>query len=148
MRRSLGGKFCYLWVPEWHQHHGLHINLALRTYIPKSTIDAAWGHGWVHVKRLDGYLNHDAPDDDTWQMARAVARYAAKDIDRPRPMGMHRYDTAQGFRPPRTTTTTTNPDDAFSLACDLMGSGTIERSWSSVEAGVLTQPPTMYWSWQ
>src|SRR5690606_8059445 len=54
LRASLGGKpLPYLWVPEWHKtDHGLHLHFALGQYVPRGHLVDAWGHGFVHIKRL------------------------------------------------------------------------------------------------
>ncbi|MGH7735462.1 MAG: rolling circle replication-associated protein [Gemmatimonadales bacterium] len=42
LRGSLGERFPYLWVPEWHKSgHGLHVHFAVGRYVGVRVIDAA-----------------------------------------------------------------------------------------------------------
>lgn len=52
LRTLLGGlPFPYLWRAEWHKTgHGLHLHLAVGRFIPRKVIEAAWLHGFVHIK--------------------------------------------------------------------------------------------------
>ena len=53
LRADLGGEpFAYVWVPEWHKKHGLHLHFAVGGFIPKGRIESAWGRGFVHIKLL------------------------------------------------------------------------------------------------
>ena len=55
-RRASGRARCrMLWVPQWHPGgHGLHVHFAVGRYVPRGLIERAWGHGFVHIKLLDG----------------------------------------------------------------------------------------------
>ena len=50
-----GDRVPYVWVAEWHKTgHGLHLHFAVGEFIPRGLIEQAWGHGFVHIKRLGG----------------------------------------------------------------------------------------------
>ena len=52
---STAGRFPYVWVPQWHPGgHGLHAHFAVGRFVPRGLIERAWGHGFVHIKLLDG----------------------------------------------------------------------------------------------
>jgi len=56
LRAGLAGeRFPYLWVPQWHPGgHGLHAHFAVGRFVPRRLIERSWGHGFVHIKLLDG----------------------------------------------------------------------------------------------
>ena len=74
LRKEIGRDFPYLWVPEWHATHGLHVHFAVGRYIKRSVIEAAWPHGFVHIKLL-GDLPHGSDNRD---QARVASGYLAK----------------------------------------------------------------------
>ena len=54
LRHGLGLQtFPYLWTAEWHNSgHGLHVHFAVGRYVPRTAIEEAWPHGFVHIKLL------------------------------------------------------------------------------------------------
>ncbi len=102
MRGELGGEpLPYVWTPEWHQTHGLHVHFAVGRYVPKSLIRSAWGRGFVHVKLLGDLPVGSTKVDEARQAARYLSKYVGKAFDERRVPGLHRYDVAQGFQPER-----------------------------------------------
>jgi hypothetical protein len=75
LRAGLGaGRFAYVWVPQWHPGgHGLHAHFAVGRFVPRRLIERAWGHGFVHIKLLDGL----PVGSGTLGEARLAARYLA-----------------------------------------------------------------------
>ena len=74
------GRFPYLWVPQWHPGgHGLHAHFAVGRFVPRRLIERAWGHGFVHIKLLDGLPVGSGALGE----ARLAARYLAP-LRRPR----------------------------------------------------------------
>jgi hypothetical protein len=54
LRQGIGGAaFPYLWTGEWHKRgHGLHVHFAVGRFVPRTKIEDAWPHGFVHIKLL------------------------------------------------------------------------------------------------
>jgi hypothetical protein len=100
LRQGIGGTaFPYLWTGEWHQTgHGLHAHFAVGRFVPRTKIEDAWPHGFVHIKLL-GDLPYAASSLD---QARRAARYLSKYVGKAfaeQGHGLHRYEVAQGFAP-------------------------------------------------
>lgn len=149
LRKALGGRaFPYLWVAEWHKSgHGLHVHFAVGSYIDRAVIEAAWGHGFVHIKRI-GDLPHGL---GRWERSRVAARYlskyVAKSFDGPRIAGLHRYEIAQGFLPAVVSFRASSRDELEEIACAHMG-GAPDFRWSSDELEGWAAPPALWWSWR
>ena len=150
LRDRLGGEaFAYVWVPEWHgSGHGLHVHFGVGQFIPRALIDAAWGHGFVHIKRLGNNLPMGA---GSWEYARRTAGYLSKYVakaidDGRRTMGRHRYEVAQGFAPVRVGFRGASPDDVLAQGPEAMGRAPV-RVWNSDEASEWRAPPTVCATW-
>lgn len=152
LRSALGGRsFAYVWVPEWHKSgHGLHVHFAVGEFVARSKIDAAWGHGFVHIKRLS-----DLPVGSTsLHEARRTAGYLSKYVTKTfaagvaeRLAGMHRYEVAQGFQPPVVRLSGVSADDVFFQAVERMGGVLPAISWSSAENEDWQGPPAVWFAW-
>lgn len=152
LRDELGGEpFPYVWVPEWHKTgHGLHLHFAVGRYVPRSAIEAAWGHGFVHIKLLTGTPSGT----DRWGEARRAAGYLSKYVAKTftdtdteqRPKGLHRFDVAEGFAPSLTSLRGVSAADVVRQASDLMG-GLPARSWMSGQADGWQGPPAVWFQW-
>ena len=152
LREGLGGvAFPYLWVPEWHKtDHGMHLHFAVGQYIPRTLIDEAWGHGFVHIKQLSGVSAGSGP----WGRARRAAGYLSKYVAKgfgdtdtgKRPKGLHRFDRAQQFNPGLVQLRGVSAQDVTSQACALMGAG-IARSWNSDEVEGWRGSPSIWLQW-
>jgi hypothetical protein len=54
LRAGIGaGAVPYVWVPQLHPGgHGWHVHFGVGRYVPRTLIERAWGHGFVHIKLL------------------------------------------------------------------------------------------------
>ena len=147
LRQEVGRDFPYLWVPEWHATHGLHVHFAVGRYINRSIIEAAWPHGFVHIKLL-GDLPHGSLDRDQARVASGyLAKYVGKGFSDDRNLaGLHRYDIAQGFRPKPTKLFAPTLSEVLSIAVDRMG-GPYDYFWDSNDQPDWGKPPAVYLSW-
>lgn len=147
LRDALGGEpLPYLWVSEWHKTgHGLHVHFAVGQFIRRSLIEAAWPHGFVHIKRLS-----DLPVGSTsWHEARRAAGYLSKYVTKTFDVdlgGLHRYEVAQGFQPPLRRLVGRSADEVLDEACAITGAAP-ERSWSSAAVEDWKGPPAVWFAW-
>jgi hypothetical protein len=147
MRADLGGEsFPYLWVPEWHPGgHGLHVHIALGQYVPHRLIQRAWGHGFVHIKRLT--RGAEAGSLASARRAAAyMAPYVSKRFDAPRQSGLHRYDVAEGFAPRVERVVASTRAGAIASASELLGRPP-SRTWFSDDTDDWKGPPAVWVSW-
>jgi hypothetical protein len=75
--------FPYSWVPQWHPGgHDLPAHCAVGRLVLRRLIERCWGHGFVHIKLLDGL---------PVLAARYLARYVSHDVESAhRLAGLHR----------------------------------------------------------
>jgi hypothetical protein len=151
VRAELGGPVPYLWVPEWHKTHGLHAHFALDQFAHQRMLERVWGHGHVSIKRLSGARAGDG----SWQSARIASGYLAKYVTKTfvdaeeykrRLFGLHRYEPAQGFKPPVKQLRGTSWADLMGEACDIMG-GRWSREWFSNDVEGWRAPPAYWFQW-
>lgn len=70
-------------IPQYGDVGGrLHFHLALPDFIPKATLAALWGHGFIDVRVLDRQRNKRVQLSKR-ELARLVARYVAGYVARP-----------------------------------------------------------------
>lgn len=150
LRQKLGGDpLPYAWVPEWHKSgHGLHLHFAVGRFVPRGLIDEAWGHGFVHIKRLSGAASGSL--EQSRRAAGYLSKYVAKsfgeaDQER-RPAGLHRFDVAQGFTPIPVLLEATSWEGLLGAACEVMGSAPV-RSWNSDEVQGWKAAPAVWVQW-
>ena len=100
LRRACGlGSFPYAWVPELHPGgHGFHAHLAISTFLPKVDVEAAWGHGWVDLRRLASHMEYASPPTRAKVAASYLAKYASKQWAT-KLAGLHRYEVGEGHQP-------------------------------------------------
>jgi hypothetical protein len=153
LRALTGGEpFPYAWVSEWHKSgHGLHLHFALGRYVPRHQIESAWGRGFVHIKLLSDVPVGAARLGEARRVAGYLSKYVSKtfldDQDGVRrPQGLHRFDVAQGFRPPHLRLTDTTADGVLALAEDVMGMPAGYR-WSSLDVEGWKGPPAIFAQW-
>lgn len=152
LRDQLGGEaFPYAWVPEWHKTgHGLHLHFAVGRYVPRSEIESAWGHGFVHIKLLSG----TPAGSGRWGEARRAAGYLSKYVAKTftdsdseaRPRGLHRFDVAEGFTPGFALMHGVSAADVVRQASEVMG-GLPARSWMSGQVEGWQGPPAVWFQW-
>jgi hypothetical protein len=142
------GPFAYVWVPQWHPGgHGLHAHFAVGRFVPRGLIDRCWGHGFVHIKLLDGLPVGSGERAEARLAARYLAGYAGRDLDHEgRPFGLHRYEVAQGFQPERVLVYGCSAEDVIERASSLMGSAP-ERVWFSWSVEGWRGPPACSARW-
>lgn len=150
MRAGLDGEpLPYVWVPEWHKTgHGLHVHFAVGRYVPRSVIDAAWGHGFVHIKLLGGLPAGSGPVEEARKAAGYLSKYVAKTFTDPgaRVLGLHRYDVAQGFQPPKVRLFGRSADAVLDQASVLLGDEPA-TVWTSAQAERWNGPPAIWAQW-
>jgi hypothetical protein len=152
LKAMLGGRACpYVWVPEWHKtDHGLHVHFAVGQFIARSKIEAAWGHGFVHITRLS-----DLPVGSTsLHEARAAAGYLSKYVTKSfdddassRALRLQRYGVAEGFQPPVVRLSGYSADHLLDQAIERMAGAMPAVSWSSAEAENWQGPPAVWFAW-
>lgn len=141
-----GGPFPYLWVPEWHKiDHSLHAHFAVGQFVSHSVIECAWGHGFVHIKRL-GRGERVGTLSSSRRSAGYLSKYVSKSFDRRRTRGLHRYDRAQGFAPRVERVEGTSRGEVIALASERMGRRPT-RVWVSDEADNWKGPPAIWAGW-
>ena len=149
LRGGLGGSpLPYLWVPQWHPGgHGLHAHFAVGRFIPRGLIEACWGHGFVHIKQLNGLPVGSGELAEARLAARYLAGYAGRDLgDERRPAGLHRYEVAQGFQPEKIECYGASALDAIERASGYMGSQP-GRVWLSLPVEGWRGPPACWAQW-
>ena len=147
LRKAIGRELPYLWVPEWHATHGLHVHFAVGRYIKRSVIEAAWPHGFVHIEIL-GDLPHGSQVRDQARIAAGyLAKYVGKGLlDERRIEGLHRYEIAQGFRPVAHRIFAPTRHEVITQAIEQMGSP-YKYLWDSNDDEGWQKPPAVYLSW-
>jgi hypothetical protein len=142
------GAFPYVWVPQWHPGgHGLHAHFAVGRFVPRSLIERCWGHGFVHIKLLDGLPVGSGELAEARLAARYLAGYTGRDLDdERRPPGLHRYEVAQGFQPEKVLVYGRSAQDVIERASRLMG-GAPGRVWLSAEVEGWHGPPACWAQW-
>lgn len=150
LRSSMGGRpFPYVWVPEWHKNHGLHLHFAVGRFIAYGLIKQTWGRGIVNIKRLSDLPVGSTSLDEARKAAGYLSKYVTKDFDTDessRLAGLHRYEVAQGFQPPVRRLTGPTQEDVIGQACVLMR-GIPSIRWFSDEADEWRGPPSMWFAW-
>jgi hypothetical protein len=142
------GPLPYVWVPQWHPGgHGLHAHFAVGRFVPRGLIERAWGHGFVHIKLLDGLPVGSGELAEARLAARYLAGYAGRDLgDERRPAGLHRYEVAQGFQPDKILCYGESAEDVIERASGVMGSAAV-RVWLSSSVEGWRGPPACWAQW-
>lgn len=143
-----GGALPYLWVPEWHPGgHGLHAHFAVGRFVPRSTIEQAWGRGFVHIKLLGGLPVGSGTFAESRLAARYLAKYVRKGIEKgERPAGLHRYEVAQGFQPRTVRFEARTEAAVIEQASEAMG-GPPAYLWRSTDTEGWHGPPACWAQW-
>ncbi|GAA3531967.1 hypothetical protein GCM10022263_20630 [Nocardioides daeguensis] len=149
LRGALGGEaFPYAWVPEFHKdQQRLHLHFAAGRYIKRSVIEEAWGHGFVHIKRLSDVPAGSGTRGEARRAAGYLSKYVSKSFADQRIKGRHRYDVAQGFRPERMTVWGRSAGEVIGLASDLLGQRGPLHLWHSDEQPGWQGPPAVWAQW-
>lgn len=153
LRQELGGEpLPYVWVPEWHKTgHGLHLHFAVGRFVPRAMIERAWGHGFVHIKLLGGLPVGSGSFAESRKAAGYLSKYVAKSFDddesAQRPKGLHRFDVAQGFKPPSTLIRGSTRAEVIRQASGDMG-GPPDVFWFSADVEGWHGPPAVWVQWK
>ncbi len=74
--------------------------------LPRQRIEAAWAHGFVHIKLLGDLSATSTALDESRRVARYLAKYVTKGLgpggaspEGSQSEALHRYEVAQGFQP-------------------------------------------------
>ncbi len=142
------GRFAYVWVPQWHPGgHGLHAHFAVGRFVGRTLIERAWGHGFVHIKLLDGLPVGSGSLGEARLAARYLARYVGREVeDERRLAGLHRYEVAQGFQPAKVECYGKSAGDVIERASGFMRSAP-ERVWLSSSVEGWRGPPACWAQW-
>lgn len=147
LRGSVGERFPYLWVPEWHKGgHGLHVHFAVGRRIHYMAIRGAWGHGFVHIKLLGDLPVGSGTLGEARLAARYLSKYVGKDLGRAHPPGHHRYEVAQGFQPRGVTLDGASADEVLGWAESYMDAAPAYL-WRSESVEDWAGPPAVWASW-
>ena len=147
LRRDVGETFPYLWVPEWHASgHGLHVHFAVGRFIGVRRIEAAWGHGFVHIKLLGDLPTGSGTLGEARLAARYLAKYVGKDLGEGEASGLHRYEVAQGFQPRSLSLDGQTADEVLGWAEAVMDRPAAYL-WRSRDEEGWAGPPAVWASW-
>lgn len=147
LRGSLGERFPYLWVPEWHTTgHGLHVHFAVGRFIGVRSIERAWGHGFVHIKLLGDLPTGSGTLGEARLASRYLSKYVGKDLGLGEVAGLHRYEVAQGFQPRTVSLDGSTADEVLGWAETVMD-GPPAYLWRSREQEGWEGPPAVWASW-
>jgi len=144
-----GAPLPYVWVPEWHHtDHGLHLHFAFGRYVRRNLLVESWGRGFVHIKLLGDLPVGSGPREEARRAAGYPSKYVAKTFtdSHVRDLGLHRYDVAQGFQPPKVTLRGGSLDAVLDRACDHMG-GAPAKVWWSGDEPTWDRPPAVWIQW-
>jgi hypothetical protein len=146
LRSRVGEPLPYLWTPEWHKTgHGLHVHFAVGRFIQRGWIEAAWPHGFVHIKLLGDLPVGTANLGEARAAARYLAKYVGKDLG-VHAAALHRYDVAQGFQPARIDLDADTADAVLGQATVAMGREPA-RLWRSRDAEDWRHAPAVWAQW-
>ena len=145
-----GAPLPYVWVPEWHKSgHGLHLHFAVGRFVPRSLIEQAWGHGFVHIKLLGASAGSGSLG-EARMAAGYLSKYVAKSFANAdgvlRPAGLHRFDVAQGFTPRAVRLTARSRGGLVDEASQRMGARP-SRVWYSDQVEGWQGPPALWLQW-
>jgi hypothetical protein len=139
-----------VWVPELHaDRERFHVHFAVGQFVQRKLIERAWGHGFVHIKLLGDLPIGSGRLGEARVAARYLSKYVGKAIDAEslgRPLGLHRYEVAQGFQPLNELLTGRTAGDVTHAASERMGSEPT-FSWNSDEVDDWRGAPALWLQW-
>ncbi|GAA4126870.1 hypothetical protein GCM10022215_36920 [Nocardioides fonticola] len=148
LRAVVGEPFPYAWVPEFHADgQRLHLHFAAGRYLRRRDIEAAWGHGFVHIKLLSDVGVGQGVRGEARRAAGYLSKYVAKSFNDHRLKGRHRYDVAQGFTPVKVRVEGISARDVLGQASDLLGQVSPLRVWHSDLEPAWQGPPAVWAQW-
>lgn len=147
LRGALGGAALpYAWVPELHRDgQRYHLHFAVGRYIPRTTIDDAWGHGFISIKLLSNMPAGTTEWDRSRRAAQYLGKYVSKSFEAHHG-GLHRYEVGQGFQPDALLVTGKTAAEAIERASLEFGSPA-SFVWRSRDLDYWPAPPAVWASW-
>lgn len=148
LRAELKAPFPYAWVPEYHSDkQRLHLHFALGRYVKRQVIEDAWGHGFVHIKRLSDVGVGQGARGEARRAAGYLSKYVSKSFADQRITGRHRYDVAQGFTPQKMHLRGRSAREVLTAASTLMGGSLPLKVWHSDDTEDWQGPPAVWAQW-
>lgn len=148
LRATLGEPLPYLWVPEWHKRgHGLHVHFAVGRYIARGDIEAAWGHGFVHIKLLGDLPTGSAVLGEARLASRYLSKYIGKGLGEGEAAGLHRYEVGQGFQPRSVSLDGSSAEAVIGWAESVMDRPAA-HVWRSRDTEGWAGPPAVWAAWE
>jgi hypothetical protein len=147
LKASVGTRFPYLWVPEWHPGgHGLHCHFVVGQFLHWRTIKAAWGRGIIDIRMLTDLPVGSGALGEARLAARYLSKYVGKDLGKIGTGGLHRYEVAQGFGPKVRRLTAPTLVEVLDRAAGIMG-GEPAEVWDSESQADWDGPHAVWASW-
>jgi hypothetical protein len=147
LRSSVGSRFPYLWVPEWHPGgHGLHCHFVVGRFVHWRTIRAAWGRGIIDIRLLTDLPVGSGARGEARLAALYLSKYVGKDLGSTGTGGLHRYEVAQGFGPKVRRLTAPTLAEVLARAAAIMGAEPAEV-WDSEGQLGWDGPHAVWASW-
>jgi hypothetical protein len=137
-----GKRFPYARVFEWHQHHGIHIHMAVPMFYWHGDLDRMWGKGYVFATYHGRGSRNGAGGGR--RTSAYLAKYVGKDFDESA-RGKHRYEVAQGFPIERYTIPVANLDEGIHWGLEMFP-GPLAYTWDSRSDPNWFAPPVVYMS--
>lgn len=147
LRNEVQKPLPYLWVPEWHpKGHGLHLHFVVGRYVPRSQINNAWGHGFVHIKLLGQVPMGQGSLGESRLAANYIGKYLRKGFDEQRAFNLRRFDSARGFLPKHELIVGRSSEEVTAYASERMGA-TPSYVWRSRDHDGWIGPNAMWMTW-
>jgi len=141
------GPLPYVWVPEFHADgERFHVHFAADRFIHRNLIEAAWGHGFIKIKRLTDIPVGAPRWEESRRAAGYVSKYVSKTFTGPQVFGHQRYGVAEGFQPVVAKIEGCSADDVLAQAVEVMGRSPAKR-WSSAEVVDWRGAPAVWFAW-
>lgn len=104
-------------------------------------------HGYVHIKLLGDLPPSRSARDEARIAAGDLAKYVGKNLEDPRnPTRLHRYDSAQGFKPVPVRLFASTFSEVMQTAVETM-SAPFDYLWTSNDVPSWGGAPAVYLSW-
>jgi hypothetical protein len=146
LNSDMGRPFPYLWVPEWHKQHGLHVHFVVGRYIPRAKIEDSWGRGFVHIKLLGNVPIGQGLLGESRLAAVYLTKYVSKGLDADREFNLRRFDAARGYTPKPEVITGTSLEEVVEESCRRMN-GRPSYEWRSRDQEGWIGPNAVWMSW-
>ena len=146
LKSHVGVPFPYVWVPEWHRDHGLHLHFAVGRYVPRASIENAWGRGFVHIKLLGRVPIGQGTLGEARGAAKYLGKYMRKGFELEHEFNLRRFDAARGFAPKAEVILGRSAEEVLIEASDRMGARP-NYVWRSIDQEGWIGPNAVWLSW-